>query len=144
MEPMRPNRLGQRELNLSAIGSLTQRTQRFSQRSQSQRPRPAFLCVLCVKDSARRVSRGALLSLSLAFMLLLGCDSRNHESPQQRYEAAKALFEQTTRNFHIPSVEAKGAERQKLLEQAAIAYQQLLQKYPEQDYWAAQSLRSLG
>jgi tetratricopeptide (TPR) repeat protein len=85
-----------------------------------------------------------LLSLSLAFLLLLGCDSRNHESPQQRYDAAKALFEQTTRNLHIPSVEAKGTEKQKLLEQAAIAYQQLLHKYPEQDYWAAQSLRSLG
>jgi TolA-binding protein len=75
---------------------------------------------------------------------LLGCNSKKQESAQQRYDNAKALFEQTTKNFHIPSAEAKGVERQKLLEQAAAAYEQLLKKYPDQGHWAAQALRSLG
>src|SRR5262245_17831616 len=125
MEPMRPNSRGK------VSRFLTQRTQRFSRSSPSQSPRAA-------------VANGVLLSLSLAFLLSLGCDSRNQPSSQQRYDAAKTLFEQTTKNFHIPSAEAKGADRAKLLDQAAVAYQQLLEKYPDQDYWAAQSLRSLG
>ena len=173
---MRPNRPGKRDLKLSAIRSLTQRTQRFSQRSQSQKPPSAllspqillsrqdfpgrdrlwlrlrhyaFLCanlsVLCVKNQARGFSRpSAFLSLCLGSLFFFGCDSSEQKPSQQRYDAAKALFEQTTKSFHIPAAEAKGAERRKLLEQAAAAYGELLGKYPEQDYWAAQALRSLG
>ena len=75
---------------------------------------------------------------------LLGCSSKPQETPQQRSESAKTLFERTTKTFHIPSAEAKGAEKEKLQNQAAAGYEELLKKYPEQDHWAAQALRSLG
>jgi tetratricopeptide (TPR) repeat protein len=79
----------------------------------------------------------------LLLLLLTSCDSRP-QTPTQRADAAKALFEQATKQFHIPSAEAKGAEQLKLQNQAAAAYQALLQQYPDQDYWAAQALRSLA
>ena len=84
-----------------------------------------------------------------ALMLILligfpGCSPKRVETSQQRSDAAKALFERTTKTFHIPSAEAKDAEQQKLQNQAADGYVELMKKYPEQDYWAAQALRSLG
>jgi len=56
----------------------------------------------------------------------------------------KALFENTTKLFHIPSAEAKGAEKLRLQTDAVAGYEKLLNAYPDQDYWAAQALRSLG
>lgn len=54
------------------------------------------------------------------------------------------LFEQTTKKFHLPSAEAKGAEKVKLLKEAAAGYERLLREYPEQESWAAQGLRNLA
>ncbi len=81
--------------------------------------------------------------LILLLLVLASCDSRP-QTPAQRADAAKALFEQATKQFHIPSAEAKGPEQLKLQNQAAATYQELLNKYPDQDYWAAQALRSLA
>jgi tetratricopeptide (TPR) repeat protein len=75
---------------------------------------------------------------------IVGCASKQAETPLQRAEAAKGLFERTAKAFHIPSAEAQGTEREKLQEQASDGYVQLLRRYPEQEYWAAQALRSLG
>jgi tetratricopeptide (TPR) repeat protein len=100
------------------------------------------------KPAQRHVQDGPpsipALILLLTSLLLSGCGPAKQESSPQRYDAAKALFEQTTKEFHIPAAEAKGAEKLKLLEQAAASYATLLKKYPEQDYWAAQALRGLG
>src|SRR6185369_7300707 len=76
--------------------------------------------------------------------VLAGCSPKTTETPQQRMESAKALFEHAVKTFHIPSAEAKGAQKEALLEKAANGYEELLKKYPEQDFWAAQALRSLG
>jgi len=84
-----------------------------------------------------------VIGTCLLLALLPGCSS-DKQTPEQRAEAAKTLFEQTTKNFHIPSAAAKGAEQVRLQEQAANAYQQLLKKFPDQADWAAQALRSLG
>jgi tetratricopeptide (TPR) repeat protein len=84
----------------------------------------------------------ALLLPVLAF-LLLGCHGKK-ESPAERAEAAKGLFDGATKNFHTPSAQATGAEQTRLQDQAAAAYQQLLKQYPDQSYWAAQALRNLG
>lgn len=84
-----------------------------------------------------------LLLLSAMLVVLSGCSS-GKQTPEQRAEAAKALFERATKEFHNPSAEAKGAERLKLQEQAAAAYQELLKEYADQPYWAAQAMRSLG
>ena len=87
-------------------------------------------------------------STLILFLILLvaatGCSHKKVETPGQRSEAAKAIFEHTTKTFHIPSAEAQANEKEKLQSQAADGYEQLLKKYPEQDYWAAQALRSLG
>jgi tetratricopeptide (TPR) repeat protein len=79
-------------------------------------------------------------------MLLVACSRRlpPPDSAAKRSEAAKTLFEQTTRSFHIPSAEAKGAEKSHLQEEAIRGYARLVKEYPEQEYWAAQSLRSMG
>src|SRR5206468_3722850 len=82
--------------------------------------------------------------LTILLAVGFGCSPKRAETPEQRAESAKALFEGTTRNFHIPAAEAKGAEKEKLQEQAAQGYAALLKQYPEQEYYAAQSLRSLG
>jgi TolA-binding protein len=72
------------------------------------------------------------------------CSPQKHETSAQRAQSAKALFERTTKLFHIPSAEAKGTEKEKLQEQAAKGYEAVLNQYPEQEYYAAQALRSLG
>src|SRR5262245_45884628 len=64
----------------------------------------------------------------LASLLLAGCHS-NKQTPAQRADAARALFEQTTKNFHVPSAEAMGDEKLKLQGQAAAGYGELLKKY---------------
>ncbi len=84
------------------------------------------------------------LIVALLLTALLGCSAKKTETREQRSEAAKALFEQTTKQFHIPSAEAQSAEKERLQGQAADGYQRLLNTYPEQDYWVAQALRSLG
>ena len=87
-------------------------------------------------------------NLLLIFVLLLlcaGCSSRQNP-PQTADEAASAqeLFDRTTRDYHLPSADAQGAAKVKLLQQAAAGYESLLRKYPKSMPWAAQSLRSLA
>ena len=74
---------------------------------------------------------------------LAGCGQKS-EDPQHRYEAARALYEQTTKNLHLPSASAAGREQQRLQTEAARAYEKLLKGYPEQEYWCAKALCSLG
>src|SRR6266436_978736 len=88
-----------------------------------------------------------LIPLFVLFLLsgaFTGCSPKRSETPEQRSEAARTLFEHITKTFHIPSAEAKGTEKESLQSKAADGYTQLLKLYPEQDYWAAQALRSLG
>jgi TolA-binding protein len=58
--------------------------------------------------------------------------------------AAQALLDQTTKNSHLPSADARGAERDRLLAQAAAGYEQLLKRYPEQSRACAQATRGLA
>ena len=93
----------------------------------------------------RLVNTIALLALSVG---LLGCGQKRlppaAADPQQRYDAAKALFEKASREFHIPSAQARGAERARLEDEAAAIYTELASNYADQVIWAAQALRSLG
>ena len=82
-------------------------------------------------------------TLALVLCLSSGCSGRK-ETPQQRYDAAKSLFEQTTKQFHNPSATATGAERKSLHEQAARNYEQILRRYTDQTNWCAQARRNLG
>ena len=89
------------------------------------------------------------LGLPLGTLSLLvsitGCVAVDQEArQQQRAAAAKELFEQTVKLNHLPSGEAQGAEREKLLAQAAAGYERLLKNYSDQPHWCAPALRSLG
>ena len=86
--------------------------------------------------------------LVLAVGLLAGCGDKpvppTSADRQQRYEAAKAIFEKASREFHMPSAQTRGSERAKLEDQAAGLYADVAQSYADQPIWAAQALRSLG
>ena len=73
--------------------------------------------------------------------VLAGCATQPKQDPAL---AAKSLFDETTKLYHLPSAEAKGAEQKRLLAEAAAGYEHLLRSYPGQPYWCAQALRSLG
>lgn len=81
------------------------------------------------------------VSICLLVALLGACST---VTPEQRASAAKALFDQTVKQYHLPSAEVTGAQRDQLLTQAAAGYEQLLRQYRDQPYWCAQALRSLG
>jgi TolA-binding protein len=75
-----------------------------------------------------------------ALLLLAGCAAPR----QDRNAGAKTLFEQTVKQYHLPSADAHGPARQRLLDQAAGGYERVLKTYRDQPYWCAQALRSLG
>lgn len=96
-----------------------------------------------------RGCRVSVFSTSLRLLcagFLIGCASPQQKAARQQehFTAAKTLFDQTTKQFHLPSADAAGAARDKLLAQAAAGYEQVLRQYPDQSNWSAQSLRSLG
>lgn len=82
-----------------------------------------------------------IFSAACALCLLTACGDSQPKPPPP---SAQALFGQASTNFHLPSAEAKGPEKVRLLEQAAAAYEALLRAYPDDAYWAAQALRNLG
>jgi tetratricopeptide (TPR) repeat protein len=84
-----------------------------------------------------------IIASFFALLLVLGCVS-NRGNPSERFAGAKAIFDRTTKEFHIPSAEAEGAKREELLRQSTRGYESLLRRYPDQDIWCAQALRSLG
>lgn len=79
----------------------------------------------------------------LALVVSSGCGAKK-PTPIERSTAARALYEQTTKEFHNPSAEANGPEKARLLTEAAKRYEQLLQEYPEEQNLGAQALRGLG
>jgi lipopolysaccharide biosynthesis regulator YciM len=84
-----------------------------------------------------------VLLLLLCTAFLFGC-SHDKRSPANNSATARALFEQTTREFHGPSAEAHGAERERLLNEAAKNYGELLKRFPQETNLCAQAVRALG
>ena len=89
------------------------------------------------------MARTLLVSL---LALVVGCGQRAPDPVRQaqRAAAAKALFDQTTKDCHLPSAQATGAECDRLLGLAAAGYEKLLREYRDQPDWCAPALRSLG
>jgi tetratricopeptide (TPR) repeat protein len=75
--------------------------------------------------------------------MLTGC-GKPVPTPAQDEAAAKELFNTTVKQYHLPSAEANGETRARLLEQAAAGYQKVIKDHPAQTIWCAQALRSLG
>ena len=99
------------------------------------------------RDKFIRFSGSHFLPLCALLLCLSfdGCVTVDREArQQQRAVAAKELFEQTVKLYHLPSGEAQEAEREKLLAQAVSGYERLLKNYSDQPRWCAPALRSLG
>ena len=91
------------------------------------------------------------MSRNLAVLIgaAIACASVSGCKPQQpavgiESITAQALFDQASREFHAPSAEAKGAERDRLLNDAVSRYTRLLKAFPGETNLCAQSLRALG
>ena len=74
---------------------------------------------------------------SLLLSVLLGCTRAAHETARQ-------VFDRTVHECHLPSAEASGAEREKLLAQSATGYAQVLRLGGNDRPLCASALRSLG
>ncbi|PAW87052.1 MAG: hypothetical protein B9S33_06960 [Pedosphaera sp. Tous-C6FEB] len=77
-----------------------------------------------------------------ALTLLVACATP--QTPAERTAAAKALFDRTVKEFHLPSAEAKSPERERLQAEAERGYTQVLREFRDQPVWGAQAQRSLG
>jgi tetratricopeptide (TPR) repeat protein len=86
------------------------------------------------------------IMMGIIVLLLLGCATPERKAAEQRlrYTVAKNLFEQAANRYDSPSADLQGAEKMRLLDLAAAGYEEVLKKYPDQKFWCAQSLRSLG
>ncbi len=81
---------------------------------------------------------------ALGLVAMLAACSRPKQSGLERAQAATALFNETTRKFHLPSADTNEVARARLLAEAAHGYERLLRDYPEQSNVCAQAWRSLG
>jgi lipopolysaccharide biosynthesis regulator YciM len=73
----------------------------------------------------------------LATSLVGGCAPASHET-------ARDLFDRTVREYHLPSAETSGVERERLLARAASGYEQVLQRGNHEPQLCAAALRSLA
>jgi len=85
----------------------------------------------------------AFVCLCILVRTLTGCGGPSL-TPAQDEAAARELFDTTVKQYHLPSAEASGEARARLLGQAAEGYQKVLKEHPAQAVWCAQALRSLG
>ena len=83
------------------------------------------------------------LLLLVAFFSLSGCKEKS-PSPTPATGEARTLFTNTMARFHVPSAEATGAERERLLGEATKGYSELLKLFPTETNLCARSLRALG
>jgi len=89
----------------------------------------------------RRISR--ITFLTAAALVIFGCAPKQ-QNTAERSAAAQTLFDSTTKNLHIPSAAATGAERLRLQNEAAAQYADLTKRFPEQSNLCAQALRGIG
>jgi tetratricopeptide (TPR) repeat protein len=80
----------------------------------------------------------------LTAVLVLGLAACSRPSAEQQMTDARQRFEQIVREQHLPSATATGAERDRLLAQAATGYEEILRRCPLATNTCAQALRSLG
>lgn len=96
-----------------------------------------------------RTAGGRSRNLPFALLLLVttlamgGCKEKA-PSKSPILGDARTLFTNTMNRFHAPSAEARGAERDRLLNEAAKGYDEVLRQFPTETNVCAQSLRALG
>jgi hypothetical protein len=94
-------------------------------------------------NGRRSPNLAILIGAAIGCACLPGCKPKQPAFGKESI-TAHALFDQATREFHAPSGEAKGAERERLLNEAAERYSKLLKTFPGETNLCAQSLRALG
>jgi len=95
------------------------------------------------KMSLCRVRSGAFFAGIALLLIASGCTKAPRSTPETA-AAARALFEQATREFHLPSTEASGGEKSRFQNLALASYVALLRQYPQERFWAAQALLASG
>ena len=83
------------------------------------------------------MQRTKQLLIALTLQFLLGCTHASQETARQ-------VFDRTVREYHLPSVEASGSEREKLLAESAMGYEQVLRLGGNDRPLCASALRSLA
>jgi len=83
------------------------------------------------------------VALFLCCVGFVGCGAKK-ETPVERSPNGRAFLEQTVKEFHNPSAEATGVNRDRLLEEAARRYQQVLKEHPDEKDVCAEALLALG
>ncbi len=113
-------------------------------RSADKAVRRSFIEARSSRTSARG-SRTLLFPLLLfvTALWLSGCKEKS-SSPTTATGDARTLFTNTMSRFHAPSAEASGAERDRLLNEAAKGYDEVLKQFPTETNLCARSLRALG
>jgi TolA-binding protein len=92
-----------------------------------------------------RLSSIVLLSIAvpLAALSFVGCQPKTEPAAKPAGNG-RDFFEQTIKEFHHPAAEARGAERERLLNATAVRYEQLLSTHREESDLCAQALLGLG
>jgi len=96
----------------------------------------------------RSNGRGTRIAVAvmLAFVLavgLIGC-KENAPAPSGNSTDARTLMAEAMTHFHARSTELLGPERERLLNEAAQRYNELLKRFPLETNLCAQALRALG
>ena len=86
---------------------------------------------------------GLALVLLVAANVFSGCREKGSPTVISSGDA-RALFTNTMTRLHAPSADARGAERDRLLNEAAKGYEELLKNFPAESNLCAQALRALG
>jgi tetratricopeptide (TPR) repeat protein len=99
------------------------------------------------RASRRKGGRSRSAILTLLWLLcvagLTGCREKPTASAGNS-DNANTLLTNAMARFHAPSAEAQGAERERLLNEAARHYEELLKRFPGETNACAQALRALG
>lgn len=106
-------------------------------------PPGQFSRIFAAASRSRVLSASQSMPIVLCVLLFVGCKGEE-TSPADQSLTARALFEQTTKEFYAPSAEARGAERERLLNEAATRYGELLKRFPRDTNLCAQALYALG
>jgi len=74
-----------------------------------------------------------VLPLFILLLALLGCSPTNPKTPHNAPIPPKALFERTTKTFHVPSTERRGPTKKHSRARRLQVTNSCLKTYPDQD-----------
>jgi tetratricopeptide (TPR) repeat protein len=84
--------------------------------------------------------------VGILILLLCGCATPERKAAelQLRYAAARDLFEQTLKQYQLPSADLQGEKKVRMLDLATAGYGEVLKRYSDQKLWCSLALCNLG